>query len=101
MEENERQGKCEKDDNVDASKKQAVVKFKQQSSLMFDGKGRNNPNVSEPIHSMCKIVITTEEGSKVTPEWKEVTREADESKLNSLTGNDVYMRHLKRPFVAL
>ena len=68
------EGKCGKEDDVDASEKKAVVKFKLQSILIFDRKGKNNSNLPNPIHD------TTQEGSKATQEWKEVPRVFQETK---------------------
>ena len=59
-------GKFEKEDETDTSERKAVAKFKLQSSLVFDGKGRNNLNVSTPIYITIKIAITTQDGSKAS-----------------------------------
>ena len=71
--------KSEKEDEMDTSKIKAVSNFELQSSLMFDGKGRKNSNISKPIHSVCKNAITTQERTKASREWNEETRELYES----------------------
>ena len=64
---------------MDTCEPKAVPKFGSQGSIMFDGKGKTNSNVSEHIHSVCKIAITTQERSKAACKWNEERRDSHES----------------------
>ena len=72
------EGKSGKEDEVDTSETKIASKFELQSSPVFNGKGRKHSNVSKHIHSVCKIAITIQEGSKTSGEWNEETSESHE-----------------------
>ena len=48
-----------------ACRQKAVPKIELQNSLMYNGK------LSDPIHRVCTIAITTQEGSNAIRKWKE------------------------------
>ena len=56
--------KCEPEEDNEAKDEKAMIKFKLQSNLMFEGKGKKYSNL--PIHSVCHNVNSTKERSQLT-----------------------------------
>ena len=66
---------------------------------MHNGKGKPISNLSEPIHSVCTIAITTQEGSNAAWEWIEMrqySRESSARKKNKTerTGEHVHVHEI-------
>ena len=66
------------DEDLNGEQK-AVPKFERKHSLMHNSKGRTNLNSSSPIHSVCTITITTQEGSNAAQEWNHKRHDSRES----------------------
>ena len=66
----------EKVDEELNGKRDPVPKFELKHSLMHSGKGKTNQYSSGPIHSVCTIVITTQEGGKAAQEWNDKRQES-------------------------
>ena len=73
----------EKADEEENGVRKPAVKFNLKDSLPQNIKGKQSPNLSSPIHSVCTIIITTKERSNAAREWSDKKKDSRESSTNN------------------
>ena len=69
----------EKTDEMENGTKKEVGKFEVTDELPQHIKGKQNQNLSSPIHNVCTIAITTKEGSNAARDWIAKTDQSREA----------------------